>query len=125
MFPGEEYEQLTFQLEPEDRLLLYSDGFEMAFPIKDGEKNKIASDQYCREFEGLRLASLDAAIAQLQDKLDAQAGSLNQRDDLTMLCVAATNESAEDTKVASNAAAAQPLHQRRSRQRETAPSPVG
>lgn len=96
VFPEEEYEQVAVQLEDGDRLLLYSDGFEMAFSdpgdalaASNGMKSsrRVASEQYVQEFEDLRQGTLDEALARLQERLDTQAGSLNQRDDLTLLCL--------------------------------------
>lgn len=96
VFEQEQFEQITAQLEPGDRMLLYSDGFEVAFP--DAEVNgtsRIASMQYCQEFEDLRHGPLGQALHRLEEKLDAQVGSLNQRDDLTVVCLAVAGAEAE------------------------------
>ncbi|MEX2672917.1 MAG: SpoIIE family protein phosphatase [Phycisphaeraceae bacterium] len=90
VFEDEPFEQVTVQLDTGDRLLLYSDGFEMAFPGEEGTKAKVpaksaANMQYAREFELMRQGSLDEAMQRLGQKIDTQAGSLNQRDDLTLL----------------------------------------
>ena len=88
VFPEEVFEVAEVQLEPNDRLLLYSDGFELAFPEAGSEnKNKIANEHYATEFEKLRHGSLCKGLAHLGELLDLQAGSLNQRDDLTVLGV--------------------------------------
>lgn len=90
IFPDEVFEQVEVPLQPGDRLLLYTDGFEVAFPEADPQvkgRQKLASTRYCREFEDLRHGSLDQALGRLEKKLDTQAGSLNQRDDLTVLCL--------------------------------------
>lgn len=111
VFPEEEYEQACVQLDDGDRLLLYSDGFEMAFGDPGDaiaataglkSKRRVATEQYVAEFEDLRHGSLDEALARLQEKLDSQAGSLNQRDDLTMVCldVARQSQSAAVTRAA-------------------------
>lgn len=97
VFAEEEFEQICVTLEPGDRLLLYSDGFEMAFPSESdtaidgtsGNPRKAASNRYLQEFEDLRRGSLDDVLGRLEGKLDTQVGSLNQGDDLTLLCVAA------------------------------------
>ena len=120
IFPDAEFEQQCFQLEPNDRMLVYSDGFEMAFDDPAGDKSKVANDQYCREFEAMRRGSLNDAVQHLEHRLDSQAGSLNQRDDLTALCVGATNDALIDDA---------PLEARnengeRLRHRLAAPSPV-
>ncbi len=86
VFPDEVFEQTTVDLRPGDRLLVYSDGFELAFPGKE-ENQPVANDRYTTEFERLRYGPIDKALARLDVTLDAQTGSLNQRDDLTMLCL--------------------------------------
>lgn len=89
VFP-QEFEQLTFDLAPGDRLLLYSDGFELAFPKTKTQPHASHEDlnaYYLHELEGLRRGSVDEALRGLQKRLDSQSGSLNQRDDLTVLCL--------------------------------------
>ncbi len=91
VFPGEVFEEATVQLEPGDRVLLYSDGFEVAFDgseeeTKNGRK-KLANDQYAQEFEDLRHGNAEAALDRLAQRLNMQTGSLNQRDDLTVVCM--------------------------------------
>lgn len=85
VFANNDYELARFQMAPGDRLLLYSDGFETAFPQpgKGGEVNT----QYAEEFKDIANGPLDQAIQRLDQKLDQQIGSLNQRDDITFLCV--------------------------------------
>jgi sigma-B regulation protein RsbU (phosphoserine phosphatase) len=96
VFDTDEFEQLDIQLDMNDRFIMYSDGFEMAFPeeadeaadAKQSKKTrKIATDRYVSEFEVLRDSDLGSALAKIAHLLDAESGSLNQRDDLTMLCV--------------------------------------
>ena len=84
ILPDEVFEELTFDLEDGDRFLLYSDGFEVAFPGCGG-KGKLANDHYAQEFEGLRNGTGQEALDYLQSRLDLQSGSLNQRDDLTVV----------------------------------------
>ncbi len=88
VFEGETFDQVELQLDPGDRLLLYSDGFEMAFPEKGSPEACVANMRYEDEFLDLRHGSAHEAIERLGDKLDQQAGSLNQRDDLTIVCLA-------------------------------------
>ena len=85
VFANNEYEMSTFQMVPGDRLLLYSDGFETAFP-QPGPGGKV-NTQYAEEFKDIANGPLDKAIQRLDQKLDQQIGSLNQRDDITFLCV--------------------------------------
>ncbi len=87
VFPEEVFQVHHHQLKPGDRLLFYSDGFEMAFPEVQGKDSTIANTQYTQEFQALAHGTLDEAIAHLEGRLDLQAGSLNQRDDLTVVCL--------------------------------------
>jgi serine phosphatase RsbU (regulator of sigma subunit) len=104
VFEDEVYEETTVELKPGDRLLIYSDGFECAFPdeeINDNGKRRVANENYAKEFLDLGNGDPAAAIQRLEDKLDEQAGSLNQKDDLTVLCLAVSKEagvSANDTE---------------------------
>ncbi|XAM01702.1 PP2C family protein-serine/threonine phosphatase [Phycisphaeraceae bacterium D3-23] len=95
VFPDEVFEEQVVQLQQGDRLLLYSDGFECAFP--DGElgsngKRKVANENYAQEFLDLGNGDPSHAIQRLEDKLDTQAGSLNQKDDLTIVCLSVKRE---------------------------------
>ncbi|MEM8738224.1 MAG: SpoIIE family protein phosphatase [Planctomycetota bacterium] len=101
IFPEEVFEELVVDLNDGDRLILYSDGFEVAFP-GCGDKGRLANEHFCEEFEGLRQGTGIEALEFLQGRLDLQAGSLNQRDDLTVICTSVQTH--ED--VAANRAAA-------------------
>ncbi len=89
VFPDEEFEVSRIQLDLGDRLLLYSDGFELAFPgdkpRKIGNGHPIANNRYLDEFKDLASGSAKDALARLSSKLDCQAGSLSRADDLTVL----------------------------------------
>jgi sigma-B regulation protein RsbU (phosphoserine phosphatase) len=88
IFPDEQFQLLTMQLSPGDRLLLYSDGFEVAFPnMGEGGITSIANPHYAEELKQLAHGPLDEALERLVGRLDQQAGSLNQRDDLTVVCL--------------------------------------
>lgn len=89
IFAEEVFEELVIDLEDGDRFLLYSDGFEVAFPGCD-EKGRLANEHYTKEFEGLRQGDGPEALDFLQGRLDLQSGSLNQRDDLTVICTSVT-----------------------------------
>ncbi|MEM6853854.1 MAG: PP2C family protein-serine/threonine phosphatase [Planctomycetota bacterium] len=85
IFAEEVFEELVIDLEDGDRFLLYSDGFEVAFPGR-GDKGRLANEHFTKEFEGLRNGTGQEALEHLQGLLDLQSGSLNQRDDLTVIC---------------------------------------
>ena len=105
VFPDETFEQVTVQLDAGDRVLLYSDGFEVAFDSgDDGEqtdgRKKLANDQYTQEFEDLRHGDAEAALQRLAEKLNMQSGSLNQRDDLTVVCLTVNKPSMAQARAA-------------------------
>jgi len=106
VFPNDDYETIELTLGVGDRLLIYSDGFEMAFPDeKTGQgaaehKKSIANDRYTQEFEGLRIGEPVAALLRLEARLEQQAGSLNQQDDLTVVCLGVGTELAEGVEPA-------------------------
>ena len=97
VFEDEQYEQETVQLLPGDRLLLYSDGFECAFPddeIGKNGKRKVANENYAKEFLDLGNGDAAEAFKRMEENLDGQAGSLNQKDDLTIVCLAIAKDAA-------------------------------
>jgi len=106
VFEGEVYEQIALPLAPGDRLLLYSDGFEMAFPEQDKPEAGVANMRYEDEFQDLRHGHAEDALDRLRKKLDRQAGSLNQRDDLTIVCLSVDEPAVEQTIAPSTSAAA-------------------
>ncbi|MCX5661160.1 MAG: PP2C family protein-serine/threonine phosphatase [Planctomycetota bacterium] len=90
VFPEEVYELTKTKLKRGDRLLLYSDGFEMAFPEGTGQAEGqvgLANEKYTEEFRALAHGTLDEALSKLVDRLDVQTGSLNQQDDMTVVCL--------------------------------------
>ncbi len=94
VFETDEFDQYEFEMSANDRLVMYSDGFEMAFPETEScvksagrTKGKIATTRYLGEFEVLRGDDIAQSLEKIAVLLDAESGSLNQRDDLTMLCV--------------------------------------
>ena len=74
VFPDEQFELQTVQLTLGDSILMYSDGFESAFP---------APDRYRHEFNKLAGTNPKARFTAMTANLDYQEGSLHQRDDLT------------------------------------------
>jgi sigma-B regulation protein RsbU (phosphoserine phosphatase) len=89
VFPDAKFEQTSITLDPGDRLLLYSDGFELAFPESDGRGGTTqTTERYLHQFADLREGKPEAALDRLRQSLNAQAGSLQQQDDLTLLCLA-------------------------------------
>ncbi|MEE9212302.1 MAG: SpoIIE family protein phosphatase [Phycisphaeraceae bacterium] len=119
VFPDETFELVQTRLAPGDRLLLYSDGFELAFaaaeaaattgPAPTAGKTRQRSDDYMHQLRQMADGSLDEALACMIRRLDVQAGSLHQSDDLTALVVGvdrhSPNQMDESTRRACSAAA--------------------
>lgn len=93
VFEDERYDQIESELVVGDRLLLYSDGFEQAFPEKSAEdsyERRLPTNRYRDEFDRLaKLASPQEIIESLGHRIDDQIGSLHQVDDLTLICAIA------------------------------------
>jgi sigma-B regulation protein RsbU (phosphoserine phosphatase) len=102
VFPEETFELQRIKLAAGDRLLVYSDGFEVAFPETrtraKGRSVPSPSHHYTRELEDLANGTLDEALARLGARLDEQIGSLNQLDDLTVVAMGiGSNEPLDDS----------------------------
>lgn len=98
VFPNAQFELTHGKLTPGDRVVIYSDGFEIAFPESADSQNlhpSMVNTRYADEFRDLANGPLDQAMQRLENKLDQQIGSLNQRDDLTALCIGALDPVAE------------------------------
>jgi serine phosphatase RsbU (regulator of sigma subunit) len=81
IFPDEVYNEIELDLEPNDKILFYSDGFEQAF-TDDGTPSHV------KEFGNMtELDDPDAIVQEIAARIDAQLGSLHQADDLTLLCI--------------------------------------
>ncbi len=90
VFDNEKYTHVEFALPAGARLMLYSDGFEQAFPqMEDGKLDRIGANQrYLDAFADLaEIPSPDAMVQHIERRLDNELGSLHQVDDLTLLCV--------------------------------------
>jgi sigma-B regulation protein RsbU (phosphoserine phosphatase) len=90
IFDDSEFETMHGRLEAGDSLLIYSDGFEQAFPTPDAteETLHLPNNAYLRVFKSLAgLGDPKAMIDRLEAAIDARRGSLRQKDDLTLLCI--------------------------------------
>jgi len=89
VFPDEHYDNVSVSLIPGERLVLFTDGFELAFPTPDQDlgRRRLPTRKYMDEFANLSSGSLPDAIKSLESQIDAQAGSLHQVDDLTVLAL--------------------------------------
>jgi phosphoserine phosphatase RsbU/P len=98
VFDGEQYPEIELHLAPGDRLLMYTDGFEQAFPgdPTGSRRARLPSKRYIEEFEALASAGSPAEmVRQLGRRVDMQFGSLQQADDLTLIVVERLRNGAE------------------------------
>jgi len=93
IFDDAQFDQVSRRMLPGETLLVYSDGFETAFPRPGAESSpkNLPSNVYVGHLasmvggEGEMLAD---SLARLEGLLDLQSGSLHQADDITALAIA-------------------------------------
>lgn len=94
VFADATFNQVEFTLDEDEVLVLYSDGFETAFPTpaeKDLDR-RVPTSVYIDHFRQIaqdrQRSGLPEAVRLLADSIDLQAGSLHQVDDLSALVIA-------------------------------------
>lgn len=90
IFEQESYPQVTVTLSPGDMLLLYSDGFEQAWPEpgQDPSEPRLPNQIYLDVFREARAAGNAQGFADhVSARLDAVAAEFPQTDDLTLVCI--------------------------------------
>lgn len=98
VFDGEKYPETELSLHAGDRLLIYSDGFEQAFPgdPTGSRRSRLPSKRYLEEFEALApLSSPSDMVQHIGRRVDMQFGSLHQADDLTLVVIERMAEQAK------------------------------
>ena len=82
IFPGEIYKDFTVTLAPGDRLVMYTDGIEVAFcdDPATGDPNRWRDELLSRS----TLPS-DLLLTEFSDSADRESGSLEPKDDLTVV----------------------------------------
>jgi phosphoserine phosphatase RsbU/P len=101
VFPGEKYGDETFVMGEDETVLLYSDGFETAFAPPTGHSSpRRSSEAYLKELASLAWpgptgGGAAEALAQLGARLDEQAGSLHQIDDVTAVAICGRGRAAQ------------------------------
>ncbi len=94
IFSEDTYDQSEITLKPDEALVIYSDGFETAFPSPGADEygRKLPTCHYLDHFVNMvkrwKSADLASAFRMLAHELDEQAGSLHQIDDLSVLMLA-------------------------------------
>ncbi|MEQ8769567.1 MAG: PP2C family protein-serine/threonine phosphatase [Phycisphaerales bacterium] len=110
VFPEAEFPMVEFTMGPGDVLVIFSDGFETAFPDPSQTRDDVRLPTLTY-LEKLHIASsgktgLHDAVRALEADLDAQAGSLHQADDVTALFVGPSARASEATTTGSVSQAA-------------------
>jgi phosphoserine phosphatase RsbU/P len=102
VFPDDSFPQVEFSLSQDESLLIYSDGFETAFPDpgSDEYERKMPTKRYLGAFdelaEDIRNHGPQTAIERFAELVDAQDGSLHQVDDITVMSLFATSDTPVD-----------------------------
>lgn len=81
IFPDQQYKTEMVQLEWGDKVLLFSDGVELAF-INEGPDKPL---QFRKEFGDLAHCSINQMCDRLLEIIDSEEGSLHPRDDVTIV----------------------------------------
>jgi len=90
VFPDARFDATTIELDSDDMLVLYSDGFEVAFPEPDADEHNRrlpTSNHLARLACASDGGTLQDAARAIERAIDGQRGSLNQRDDITAIFV--------------------------------------
>ncbi|MFN4243560.1 MAG: PP2C family protein-serine/threonine phosphatase [Tepidisphaerales bacterium] len=91
VFQDEKYTDVSLTLQPGDRLVVFSDGVEVAFPRSDAgrDEGELSYDatRWLDELLTRRSESAEAMLLGLSEAMDRQAGSLSPADDLTVILV--------------------------------------
>jgi sigma-B regulation protein RsbU (phosphoserine phosphatase) len=83
IFPDEQFEVTRLKMEKGDRLFVYSDGIEVGFCGEDIADNQRWQDELHRR----RALSTENLLYELSAELDRQTGSLQPKDDLTLIAI--------------------------------------
>jgi sigma-B regulation protein RsbU (phosphoserine phosphatase) len=97
IFADSTFDDVTVTLRPGDRLVLYTDGVEVAFPqvSSDGDDQLRYENEKWREvLLGLREETAEGILMGLSSAIDSQVGSLSPGDDLTLILLEMSEEAA-------------------------------
>jgi sigma-B regulation protein RsbU (phosphoserine phosphatase) len=83
IFAGESFSTLRLRVRPGEKLLIFSDGVECELMV--GRDDHTGQPRYREQLQALAHLSADEIAARLTQTLDAEEGSLNPRDDLTLV----------------------------------------
>lgn len=91
VFDDATFEECTFTLEPEERLVVHSDGLEEAYSPRNLSEDTTHAcptrhiDAMTRLSKECGTASMAEFIAKLAEDMDSQAGSMHQHDDVSVV----------------------------------------
>ena len=83
LFKGAEFPTTEVQMRPGEKLILYTDGIEVSFAPREDEAH--SWEHYRSVFEGLAQQPVEEIIRQLEAQLNAETGSLDPKDDVTVV----------------------------------------
>lgn len=91
VFPDSAFSETSFTLHAGERLVLFTDGFETAFPDQSAARRqrRLPTDRYlgCMSAICGGNRSVEESVAELSVLVDDQSGSLHQIDDLTAIVI--------------------------------------
>ncbi|MCP4590627.1 MAG: serine/threonine-protein phosphatase [bacterium] len=85
LFPEATFEVGKVQMQPGEKLILYTDGVEVSFAPREDEAH--AWEHYRSVFERLAHEPVDEIVRRLEAELDSETGSLNPTDDVTIVAM--------------------------------------
>jgi len=80
---GEEFPTRQTQLNPGEKLLLFSDGVEMVF--QDDDRETLDTSAYRQAFEEAAHLPIEEMLFRIESSLDGETGSITPRDDITVV----------------------------------------
>ena len=83
LFKDGKFPTFETQLQIGDKMLFFTDGVELAFQADESKQLDTAA--YCRVFESLAHLPVREMVSEIDSRLDTETGSLNPRDDLTVV----------------------------------------
>ena len=111
IFDDAQFDEVSRRVLPGETLLVYSDGFETAFPrpgAEAGSRNLPSNVHFghLASVAGGEHETLSDSLARLEGLLDLQTGSLHQGDDITALAIAVGRTASSDAADSSHRLAA-------------------
>jgi serine phosphatase RsbU (regulator of sigma subunit) len=88
IFPDEVFGDYRLQLEPGDRLFIYSDGIEVAFA---DDQTPADTHQWRIELQNRANLPTEQILSEISGLLDREIGSLTPRDDLSLIAIDVKN----------------------------------